>query len=311
MSQIDTAFINTFRSGFDFAMQQRTSRLEPYTRVESQHSEFDYYDRVGALEANEVTTRWADTVNSEITHDRRQAHIRDFDLSTLVAPNDLIRMGTDPSSVYMKTLIMGHLRKKDDVIIEAFGGTAKTGKAGATSVTFPTGNIIATTGNLTGNSYGVPNLTDGSASNLTPSKLRTAKLILDRATETFGEEGEPHLFICDPIQIASLLSDVKVTSADYNTVRALVAGDIDTYMGFKFIRSTRLTKATNTRTCYAFIKSAVLLAKGSDITVDISVRNDKRNAIQIYTKATYGATRLWEEGVVQILCDESIGLTSI
>ena len=312
MSQIDTAFVNGFHANFDLALQQMQSRLEPYVRVETQTGEYDYFDRIGSLEVTEVTTRWADTVNSEIAHDRRQSHIRDFDASVLIDQKDKLRMLQDPTSSYIQTLVAAHNRKKDDLIIQAAFATAKTGKAGGTDVAFPSGNTILVTGVLTGNSYGVPDPgTEGGDYNLTPGKLRTAKLILDRASEKLGGDGEPHILACDPIQIAALLSNTKATSSDYNTVRALMSGDIDTYMGFKFVRTTRLSASSGVRDCIAFVRSALMLSKKVDTTVRVTERPDKRYAVQAYTNSTMGAVRMWEEGVVKIQCKDSANLGAI
>ena len=42
-----------------------------------------------------------------------------------------------------------------------------------------------------------------------------------------------------------------------------------------------------------------------DITVDVGPRRDKRNSVQVYVAADFGATRMWEEAVVEVLCDET------
>ena len=46
-TDIEKAYINSFRKGFAQAFQQTTSKLRPYVEVERQASEFDYYDRIG------------------------------------------------------------------------------------------------------------------------------------------------------------------------------------------------------------------------------------------------------------------------
>jgi hypothetical protein len=95
-----------------------------------------------------------------------------------------------------------------------------------------------------------------------------------------------------------------VTSADYNTIKALVNGTLDTFMGFKFKIVKRLPLASNIRTCVAWVKGAIRRIKGSMMS-DISIRKDLSMATQIYSKWNLGATRVYDEGVVQIDCDES------
>ena len=97
----------------------------------------------------------------------------------------------------------------------------------------------------------------------------------------------------------------QITSADYNSVKALVSGQIDTFLGFKFIRSQRLgTDSTPSRQCLAFTKSAIGLALGADIQTKISERADKNYATQVFLSMTIGATRIEEEKMVEIAANE-------
>ncbi len=47
------------------------------------------------------------------------------------------------------------------------------------------------------------------------------------------------------------------------------------------------------------------MAVGKDVMARIDERADKSYSTQVYYCATFGATRMEEEKVVQILCDES------
>jgi hypothetical protein len=93
----------------------------------------------------------------------------------------------------------------------------------------------------------------------------------------------------------------EVKSADYNTVKALVAGQIDTFLGFRFIRSQRLTlDGSGDRQCFAWRKSGLLLAVGQAPSARISERDDKSYSTQVYYCMSIGATRMEEEAVVEI-----------
>ena len=63
--------------------------------------------------------------------------------------------------------------------------------------------------------------------------------------------------MCTAQQVSNLLNDQKVTSADYNTVKALVNGEVNQYLGFEFIRYEALPLATKTRSCIAYAKSGL------------------------------------------------------
>ena len=79
-------------------------------------------------------------------------------------------------------------------------------------------------------------------------KLRRAKLMLD---ENYADEIGKYFMIVHPRMLDQMLGHVEVTSADYNSVKALVNGEIDTFMGFKFITYNGVALAGSTYSCYA------------------------------------------------------------
>ena len=101
------------------------------------------------------------------------------------------------------------------------------------------------------------------------------------------------------------MQTTEVTSADFNSVKALVQGDVNTFMGFEFVRTELVnTDANSYRRVPCFTKSGMLLAVGQDINVDIGPRRDKRNSTQVYCSASFGSVRMNEEKVIEIKCAE-------
>lgn len=294
---MDTALVQAYRANIELKFQQMGSRLRATVRNESQKAEYEFYDRIGPVDAVEVTNRHSDTPLISTPHDRRRVGLRQFDWADLIDDFDKIRMLADPTSSYVTNAVMALGRAMDDTIIQAAFGTAYTGKTGSTSVTFPSASEIA-----------VNYVESGSVndSNLTIGKLRRARYLLDKAEAT--TEGQYDLYlVCDPSQIQALLRTTEVTNSDYNTIKALVAGEIDTYMGFKFIKSNRLTTdANNVRQCIAYERQGLLLATGMEIKVDVGPRRDKRNSVQVYVCGSFNSTRMWEEKVLRIKCDEDL-----
>lgn len=291
--QITTAFVQQYKSNVEHLVQQKGSRLRPYVRVESQNAEYDFYDRIGATTALEVTGRHQDTPLVNVPHDRRRVSLRDFDWADLIDRTDRIRLLIDPTSPYAQSAAFALGRKMDQVIIESAFGNAFSGKTGATTVSFPASQQIA-----------VDYVESGSATNsgLTIGKLRRAKEILD-SNEV--DPSDPRIIIVTAKQVTDLLKTTEVTSADYNSVKALVAGELNTFMGFEFVRTELLnTDASSHRRVICYSKSGLLCAMGMDINVDIGPRRDKRNATQVYCSASFGATRMEEEKVVEIKCAE-------
>lgn len=293
--QVDTALVNAYKANIEIQFQQKGSRLRQFCRQESQNAEFDFYDRITATEAVEVTGRHQDTPLISTPHDRRRVALRDFDWADLVDKKDKLRMLADPTSSYTQNAVYALGRSMDDVIIEAAFGTAYTGKTGSTTVTFAAASEVA-----------VNYVESGVAanSNLTIGKLRRTRFLL---TSTEAEEdGEMLVMAVTAAQIQSLLRTTEVTSSDYNAVKALVKGEIDTFMGFKFVRTERLPVTANIRECMAWAQGGILLAVADDITVDVGPRRDKRNSTQIYVCGSFGASRMWEEKVIRIKCDETV-----
>ena len=176
-------------------------------------------------------------------------------------------------------------RAMDDAIISAATGSAYGGVAGGTPVVLPAGQKIV-----------------HNSTNLTIAKVLAAKKLLDAAEV---DPDEQRFLICTADQISDFLNITEVKSSDYNTIKALAQGQIDTYLGFKFIRSERLGQdATPNRQVLAFTKSAIGLALGADITTKISERSDKNYATQVFLSMTIGATRIEDEKMVEIACVE-------
>ena len=174
-------------------------------------------------------------------------------------------------------------------------GNAYTGETGVTATALPAGQKIA-----------VDYVETGSTANsgLTIAKLRQAAFLLTNAEV---DDSDPRIMVVSAKQIQDLLRTTEVTSGDYNTVRALVNGEINTFMGFNFRRvsSSLLPYASGTgvRTCFAYVKSGLKLADaGRKVHVDI--RADKSHSLQIRTVVSLGATRMQEAKVVEVPCDE-------
>jgi hypothetical protein len=291
--QITTAFVQQYRANVEHLVQQKGSRLRALVRAETQAAEFEFYDRIGATTAQEVTGRHQDTPLINVPHDRRRVSLRDFDWADLIDRPDRIRMLIDPSSPYSQNAAYALGRKMDDVILDAAFGTVYTGKTGATTVTFPNTQQVA-----------VDYVESGSATNsgLTIAKLRKAKEILDKNEV---DPTERRYIAVTAKQVTDLLRTTEITSADYNTVRALVQGELNTFMGFEFVRTELVrTNASNHRRVLVWAQSGLLLAVGQDIITDIGPRRDKRNSTQVYVSASFGATRMEEEKVVEIICAE-------
>jgi hypothetical protein len=300
VNNIETALVNSYHSNVEMAFQQKRSRLQDTVTVGTQNSEFDFWDRIGSVEANEVEGRNSDTVISATPFDRRRLQTRSYDWADLIDKKDKLRMLADPSSSYVMNAVNALNRKKDRVIIEAATAIAYTGKAGATTVEFPAAQKVAVNFVETGAAVN---------SNLTIGKLRRIVEIL-RTNEVIDDEGENETMaqvtgVITASQLTALLRTTEVTSGDYNTIKALVDGKVDSFMGIKFKMTQLVAKTGNIRYCLFYVKKAIRFNMSEEINTDVGPRRDKRNSVQVYASADFGATRMWEEGVVEVACDET------
>ena len=268
-STISNAFVQQFESNVLFLAKQMEGRLRNTVRNVAVTGEKHNFERLGHVDAAEKTTRHTDTPVLDVPHSRRVVTMRDWQWGDLVDDEDTLRMLVDPKSSYVQIGAGAMNRAWDDLVIGAALANSTDGAGSA--VAFPAGNTIA----------------HGSAG-MTIAKLRAAKKMMD------GKEvpENDRYIILGSEQMEDLLATTEVTSSDYNTVKALVSGSFDTFLGFKFIRSERLAEASGTRSCLAYQKDAIGLAIGRDVETKIAERADKSFAHHVYLRFSAAATRI-------------------
>jgi len=112
--------------------------------------------------------------------------------------------------------------------------------------------------------------------NLTIAKVSDAQVEL-------RDQGVPNTELFAVIEaggLGGLLADEKATSSDYQAIKALVSGEINTLVGFQFIiLETRaeggLTEASNIVDSWFFQRPAVGLAVGIDMKTEINYVPEK------------------------------------
>ena len=288
-TQVTTAFVQQYSANVQMLSQQMGSRLREAVRIENVVGKNAFIDQIGKATAQLRTSRHGDTPQMDTPHARRRLSLASYEYADLIDDQDKVRMLIDPTSSYAQAAAAAMGRAMDDVIITAATAAAATGETGSGTASL----------DATANSVGSASSNDG----LTIDKLIEAKRKLDLQDV---DPSIPRYIAVGPQQIDDLLGTTQVTSSDFNTVKALVQGDIDTFMGFKFIMTNRLSvSATDVRTCFAWAEDGMALGIGKDISARIDERADKGYATQVYYCMDIGATRMEENKVVQIFCDET------
>ena len=286
---ITTSFITDFTSNVEHLVQQRGSKLRGTVRVENfTGKDATYMEQFGEVAAVQRTNRHADTPLVPTPYDRRWVYPKDWEVAELVDDQDRLRQIINPNDPVAVAQAFAIGRACDDDIIENILASNNTGESGGTAVAFTTANLIV-----------------NGSTGFTIDKLRQVVAGMEDANVDF--ENDEVFCVLSPAQKQDLLATTEVTSSDYNTIKALVQGQVNSFLGMNFVLSNRLLGATDyngsqtiTDTherALIYCKNGVGLGIWDDMQSRMDERPDKSYATQIYTKSTFGSTRLQEKKV--------------
>ena len=286
IDNIPAHFTTEYSENWVARTQQRKSRLDPFINIIDFNGERKRFDRVGASVSRRRTERAAPTPVSNATSDSRWAYREFFEIpARILDEDDALNLAplVLPTSQYVMDDAAMYNRDVDDLAVAIALRDAKVGQDGTGVFPLPATQKIVHGG-----------------TGLTLAKLISANEIRLAAEM---DDSTPWVLVVSKQQVSNLLNTTEIKSADYNTVRALVAGQIDTFMGFRFVINNRLPKATTTRTCVAWANGAVQMIRGA-MSSKIDTRKDLSYATQIYSKYNLGGVRIHDEAVISIECTE-------
>jgi hypothetical protein len=297
-------YTTEFSDNWQPRAQQSRSRTSDFIDWQSGtfRGERKRFDRTGVQEFQQKVERKAPTIANNPELDFRWINRASYNLTNDLDEDDKDNLGEliTPDGQWVRDHVKAYMRLVDAKC--GYGpalGNVVTGELGDTNTALPAAQQIAAGG-----------------TGLTVAKLKAANEILmdsDLEGADLMEDGTPNpegrVFVCTAQQITNLLSDPQVTSADYNTVRALVAGNVNTFMGFTFRRiSARntigLPKVSTTRSCVCWVKGALIGSKG-EMKSHIDIIPTQSHKVQVRSTARVGGARLHDEGVVQVDCIET------
>lgn len=307
-SQIETWRVQQYTANVYHLSQQKGSRIGPVVRTEVFKGKAEFFDRLGLSTAQKKTGRNEPTPNLDIAHSRRMVTTSMYEWATLVDRKDKLQNIHDPENQYSVSAMNALGRSMDDVLIAAALGSAQTLEDGSGTQSLGNGQLVAA-------------VAASAVSRMNINALLKAKLLMDQAEA----EGMRYL-IHTAGQLEAMLEQTQVTSADYNTVKALVKGEIDSFLGFKFIHCERLplTSAYFSGSTYnpttglfssaagnialggtevaaiAFVGDGLLLGKNEEAVGRIDERPDFSYSKQVYASMDFGAVRMEEVKVVAI-----------
>lgn len=281
--EITTAFVEQYEANVALLSQQRGSVLRDAVRFEDNVvGKHAFFEQIGATSMRKRTTRHGDTPLISTPHARRRVTLYDEDCADLIDDLDKVKTLIDPANSYALNMALAAGRAIDQSIIDNVRATAYTGEAGGTSTVLPSAQKIA-----------------HASGGLTVAKLRSARKILRQGDV---DKAIPLYIAISAEEIDDLLGTTQVTSSDYNAVKTLVDGEVDTFLGFKFIHTELLTETSDIRYCFAWAEDGILLAVGQNPQGKITERADKNYSTQVYYSMCIGATRMEEAKVVEVQC---------
>ena len=199
---------------------------------------------------------------------------------------------------------------------------ALTGSPSSVAVTIGAGG----TGGVYSGSSLVSGASGGELGKISLDTLRKIKLKFD-ANESYEQIN----LACTAEDIANLLKDNEVISSDYAAVKALVNGEVNTFMGINFIRTELVPQTTSlvayrhnptdlddnvetaavggttddapigSRRCMAWVSSGILLATASDLSARVDELPMKHYSKQVYASMNMGGCRMEEKKVMEII----------
>lgn len=157
--------------------------------------------------------------------------------------------------------------------------------------------------NASATSLTVATTIGGAGTNMNIEKLIETKKLMD--ANNVPSEGRTMIIHAN--NLAGMLGETEITSADFATVKALVSGEVDTFMGFKFVtlgdRDEGGLPLPSTRTCFAFHKDAIGMGIGMGQRSEINYVPEKTSFL-VSSMFSAGAIAIDDEGIVKISCTE-------
>lgn len=302
--QVPSYYQQKFSTNVEMLLQQSGGRLrstvntDTYAGSESARA----VSQVGTTRPNKNLARLSGTPVNDIPADSRWVFPNEYDHASFITKQDEVRMMVELKGPYIQAAHEAMGRAEDEEILLSFFSDAKTGKTGATTTTFPAGQIVAVTVGGGGSNVG-----------LNVPKLRAGKVKLKQAGVDLRSD-EIFMAITAADEDA-LLNEIQIISDEYKNLKPQFddKGNLTRFMGINFVQiefsdatsypdaAAALVNGSSHRLCPMWVKSGVTLGYWNKVMTRTDERADLRYAWQMYTRQVLGATRTQEKKVVQIL----------
>lgn len=305
ITSIPNSYTVEFGSSWEIAYQQIRSLLRDAVDSMPGQGERMRDQIMQDADATEYNTRAGDTNYSDIDSDLWNVFPQPAEKADLIDEWDEAYLGRVvlPTSAVVQTHAAAISRQIDNKIVRAFTAAAYRGKQGTTASNFDTTNQRVAV------DYKGPNVSAANTG-LNFHKIARAARILDDAEVP---EGDRYLGI-RAAQMENLVSDVIDNhSTELSSIKMMPNSRVITeILGFRIIQTQRWLVAdpvtvagTDVASDIAWHKGAMQLVVWGDRNTRMDILPQKRHALAIRTNVNVGVTRKRDQGVVEILSDQS------
>jgi len=275
---ISNAFVTLFDSEVKQAYQAQRA-LAGLTRERSVEGSTVKFPKIGKGTAT-VRVPQTDVTPMSVTYSQVTATMEDYIAAEYSDIFNQAKVNFQDRAELVQVVSGAIGRRMDQVVIDAL--------------------VAASSTNTVSNDIG------GTDTNLNVAKLRAAK----KAMDAKNVPAQNRVIVAHANNMDSLLAETAVTSADFNTVKALVQGEIDTFLGFKFVslgdrdEGGLAIDGSSDRIVYAFHKDAVGLGMGMNQQSRVDYIPEKTSFL-VASMFSAGAVAIDSDGITKITCRES------
>ncbi len=303
------AFFNSYTAGYEHVLQERKPQYQGLVREERIEGENESYDFLGTIELDEKTTRFEDIPIEDMTHNRRWISPKWFRKGIFVDKEDDIALHTDPTGDYIQALAKGVIRRENITITNGFFANVSGGKTPGVD-TYVFSETLFTAASAIGRVIAHDTQADFSNGGVSTG-LTIEKLILAQEALVLMDNDPDEMFYIsvNPKQMSDLLREAETQSIDTNIIRALVAGTVTEYMGFRFVRSNQITQGssndvdsdTSIFKVPVWTKEGMLFARHQSPIFNVDWL-PRKQIWQISARVGMSSIRMDEDKVLQIEC---------
>ena len=279
---ITTAFVTLFDAEVKQAYQAE-SVLVPTVRLRQGVQGNTYkFPKLGKGSATARIPQ-TDVTPLNVTYSQVEATMSDYNAAEYSDIFHQSKVNFDERQELVQVVSKAIGRRMDQLIIDAIA---------AASSPSTVANTIVTSGSA-------------GASNLNVGKLIAAKKALDAKNVPFDDR---HIIV-HANSLSGLLGDERAISGDYASVKALVSGEINTFLGFKFYvlgdrdEGGLAVDSSSDRVVYAFHRSAIGMGVNMAQKTEINYIPEKTSFL-VNSMFSAGAVAIEDDGIVALTCRE-------